>query len=218
MALFEYDLFLVRGADGGSLLAEMAAGSDLAVEDEGAGHVSAGLRCLYAQFPASSGAARAPGMLRLGFQRHQIEPMLRGDARRFLEWLWTIFERYRLDYAFMGGADVYRDYHSREPVTDQAVTEQLDELLADGTIRFPHPLMLFAERLAGGRACELAGTAPHYRVQRRPGVGCLLVLSDHDLGGDSIEILQPGMIYPHLVRHFRDAARRQADGGPARPA
>jgi hypothetical protein len=217
MALFEYDLFLVRGAGGGSLLAEMVAGGDVAVEDESAAQISAGLRCLYAQFPAASGATSMPGRLRLGFLRHQIEPMLRDDARRFLDWLWAIFERYRLDYAFMGGADVYQDYHSREPVTDQGVTEQLDELLADGTIRIPHPLMLFAERLGGGRACALAESAPHYQVEQKPGVGCLLVLSDGDLEGDSIEILQPGMIYPHLVRHFREAARRRPAGEPTQP-
>jgi hypothetical protein len=203
MALYENNLFLVRR--GGPLLAEVVAGGDLVVSEEDAATLLDGLPCLYREFAVPG---TGPAVLRLSFFDPTFEPFMQREARRLLEWLWSVFERYRLDYAFMGGGLAYEGYDAGERVTDRRVFEQLDELVGQGAVRFPHPLMLFADHLAGGRLTTLANAAPYYRVERREGVGTLLLLTNDDLTADSIEILEPGMIYEPLVRYFHTSTKR----------
>jgi hypothetical protein len=212
MALYENNLFLVRRRGAGPLLPELAAAGALALSGGERATVLGTLPCLYEEFPDRAGPEAGLTVLRLGFFERTFEPFMRREGRRLLEWLWTVFERHRLDYAFMGGGDAYEGYPAGEPVTDRRVTAQLAELVGRGIVRFPHPLMLFAGDLAAGGLAARAEAAPHYRVEHRAGVGWLLVLTNDALTADSIEILEPGMVYGSLVRHFQAGNPAPADG------
>jgi hypothetical protein len=62
--------------------------------------------------------------------------------------------------------------------------------------------MYFAERLGEGSVCKKAEGAPWSHVERRPGLGCLLVLADRDEATGALEIREPVGLYDRLRAYF----------------
>jgi hypothetical protein len=54
----------------------------------------------------------------------------------------------------------------------------------------------------------VAKHAPLYTEDSKPGIGCLLLLISGDLSTNTIEILEPGLVYPRLKRFFRRTKRQ----------
>ena len=197
MALYEYNLFLVRKQTTGSLIAELGRSSNILVEDQDNALVLDRLNCYYQE-------AILDGIIlvQLMFVDSQLEHTLKTRASDFLSWLWKIIEQHKIDYVFMGGGLSYTGYYSSKKITDSDVNGQLRELIDEGVIRYVHPLMFFSENLKGGKLCQIAQNAPFYRIISQPGIGCLLLLADGNINDNSIEILEPGIVYQQLEQYF----------------
>jgi hypothetical protein len=121
--------------------------------------------------------------------------MLRRDGSTFVSWMWSILDC-SVDYAYVpaGGDYPYLENGTR---IDDLVVPQLPELISRGVVRYIHPVMMFAERVAraGGLVAKVEKvTWPvrEYRANR----GCLFMLAE--VSGKSVEILEPGSLYSSL--------------------
>ena len=209
MALYENNLFLSRALAHGPLLPEMFSSGVLQAEDDNTAQVAGQVRCIYREYENREYAAYPLTVVKLALDDPQFERMLQSKAQVFLLWLWHLLEQHNVIYAFMGGGSSYEGYYDKVRITDKIVYPQIGELVAKGTVKFAHPVMFFSNSIADGKICQLAQRAPLYSVETKPGIGCLLVLVRGELNANSIEILQPGLVYPRLKRHFHKTLRFQ---------
>jgi hypothetical protein len=201
MALYEYELFLVREADRGEIYQELVA---LGLMEPAESSMIRLPFNVYADWSESTNRARADTpvqVLAMTLNSGTFEAELRVQPAAFVDWLWSVADRATIAYAFMS-AGSYAAYYEAGGISSEMVFHQVGDLVATGEVRFAHPVMFLAERLGNGRACATAREAPLFRVEHRPNVGCLLMLIDGDAQLGPVEILDPGPAYERLSRHF----------------
>jgi hypothetical protein len=202
MSLYEYNLYLVREAARGEILPAVERPGLVVRTGEEEGVAGAEIHCYVDEWPLAGGDSAAVRVLRLMLDPDAVEQELHDAPSAFVDWLWDVLAAADAAYAFMGEGG-YAEYFTQGRMTIQDVLGQMGALVEHGEVRYVHPLMFFAERLADGALCEVAATAPGYRVTRRAGAGCLLLLTSVNAESGSMEILDPGTAYGRLSRHFR---------------
>ena len=203
MALYEYNLFLVREASMGPILPALTVDTILKPVGADSGYLFGRIACDFEESTESSYPPMPVEVVSLYLQDSDVNSMLREAPDQFIDGLWTIAEHTQIAYAFIGAASDAA-YFQVGRITSAEVFRQVGRLVASGEVEFVHPAMFFAERLGRGRTCEIAQNAPRYTVTHRPGIGCLLLLMSR-LKSGGIAIEDPGIIYPELIEYFRRA-------------
>jgi hypothetical protein len=209
MALYEYELYLLREADRGDIAQDLLAAGLLELAEGTALRLPFGV---HAEWSESTNRVRTSMPLRiltLALETSEFEDILTREPASFINWLWAVCERASIAYAFMSPGS-YAAYYQAGGITAEKVFSQVGELVEKGDIRFVHPLMFFAERAGGGRACAVAREAPIYHVDYKASVGCLLMLIDGDPARGPLEILDPGTAYPRVAKYFGQSSAHAA--------
>ncbi len=129
-----------------------------------------------------------------------FDTFLNTRGHELVSWLWDVFEKADVLYAFIPGGGDYK-YYEDGVATDTFAWTQLPELVETGRVRVVHPLMMFSERLGQGLPCERARQLDWGLKESRVGLGCLIGVV-RDLGR-GFELLEPGDMYP-MLRHQWD--------------
>ncbi|HEY7010854.1 MAG TPA: hypothetical protein VH395_18020 [Jatrophihabitantaceae bacterium] len=194
MALYQYDLYLVRERHDVPLFDELARaglvqpgrGADASVMSLGGTHAFAN------RVELQLGTGRVLEVAALMIDDQDVRLMTR-DFDAFVAWLDAVARATDLLTAFMPGGP---DTAAGKP----GEHEYLTALFEEGRVTVAHALMWFASDLASGALC--AATGAPYRKIVAPGLGCLFALVDVAADG-SFEILEPGSDRGHLLTSWR---------------
>lgn len=202
MALYEYNLFLSRHIRQDSIISELFAAGTLKDTSKKTAIILDEVKCLYNEYINREYEGCPLFVVELSLDDRQIENLLNKDAQKFISWLWEILERHNIAYAFMGGGS-YSECHDNFSISGESAFRQMGSLVSKGNILIAHPVMFFAEWIGDGKICGRVKTAPFYSIDIRPEIGCLLMLLEGDIHSNSIEILEPGLIYSQLKEFFQ---------------
>ncbi|MCE9573939.1 MAG: hypothetical protein K8W52_12390 [Deltaproteobacteria bacterium] len=200
MALYAYSLFLAREHAAASLLADL---ERFGLVDGGA---MLGVPVEAHEWTNAQQPACPLSVVELALDDAGFERLLRERASALIEWLWRAIAEAGVAHAYIpGGGDF--PYHEGGVRTDVAIGEHLGDVVATGTVRIVHPLMLFATRTTAG---EWATGAKSMLVEVRPGLGCLLVFGQRDPATGALELFEPATLYERLRDELMglQAARR----------
>lgn len=201
MSLYEYNLYLIRELNAGDLLPEIFDFGDLTQSgDEAVAFDQLG--CMFRESVNKAHPSYPLSIVTLTFDEVQIEEALRSQSQNFVDWLFNLFLKHDIAYAFMGGGS-YSAYYEQCNINAEAVFRQLGDLVGKGIIEFIHPLMFFSERIAQGKLCLLPEKTPYFYIRKEQGRGCLLILIAGDIR-TGVEIIDPGSLYPEIKRIFED--------------
>lgn len=201
MALEEYNLYIVREEDRGEILPNLFAAKLLStdVEDEAVAFDS--VTCYYAEKLNTAYPLQPVRVVALEFDNDGFEQMLNTNASTFFQWLKEVIYVTNPAYLFMdGGAS--SAYYAVGKIKSEQVFRQVGHLINAGQIEIIHPLMYFAPRLGDG-LYAVVRQVPYYTIQNIPGAGCLLTLMKSENEQRKVEIMDPGIIYPKLLEHFK---------------
>lgn len=190
MALYQYDLYLVRPEQGESMMSVLQ-DSRLVTPNSVVSDsvfVAGGARAFVEQRRLQTSGAKPLEVLALLLEDQDVSLFTR-DFDVAVAWLEDVARATDLAVAFIpGGPDTSAGY----PPPEQFVAAVIDE----GRIVTAQALMWFAQTVANGTLCS-AGS-PAYRKIVTPGLGCLFALVDVSADG-SFEILDPGPERGHLL-------------------
>jgi hypothetical protein len=210
MALYDYELYLVRHQQPVALATELFDAHLLEPGSDSEAHLPSGGLVDWSDsiHPLPSGGELE--VMSMELQPSAIEPILRSNPGAFIDWLWDVAGRTQLLHAFMPSGSDAAD--AKVGNTVRQALAQLDELVTGGRIRIAHPLMFFSKVLGDGQICAVAANAPLYTTDIRQDIGCLLLLADGDLRAGPVDMLDPGIMYGRLRQYFetaKPAERRQ---------
>lgn len=200
MALYQYDLCLVRAERPERLLDALREGGLVQESASGKGVVlSGGARALVEEGGTTTRGGAALQVTALLVEDDDV-PVLTRDFGALVAWLHDAARTADLLVAFMpGGPDASAGVPGVEPF--------LSALLDEGRVVSAHALMWLASSVAGGALCQIDN--PAYRTVRTPGLGCLFAFVDVADDG-SFEILEPGPLQSVLLDAWRRAPRDDA--------
>jgi hypothetical protein len=119
------------------------------------------------------------------FDTRQIESLLTGDFERFTQWLWAVVTAIRpLVIVMPSGSD------ARSPVSTAMPLAGMADLLKEGRLQVPFPILYISEELAAAWPGTAARRWPPYEALSRKGFGTLYLLVERRPDG-SVEILEP---------------------------
>jgi hypothetical protein len=190
MALYQYDLYLVREPRGESLLSELADSGWVQPGDRSSGSVLSlgGAHAFAEQRELRTATGRVLEVLALLIENQDLHLITR-DFDALVTWIQDVARASDLLIAFMPGGP---DAAGTTPGAEEFVTALLEE----GRVIAAHALMWFAVTVASGTLCAASGTP--YRKIVASGLGCLFALVDVAADG-SFEILEPGPDRSHLL-------------------
>lgn len=201
MALYEYDLYLIRELDRGKLLSEIINSGLLHVIDDDEASILGQINCFFREVINQEVPSCPLRIVKLELDNAQIEQFLQSNGQAFISWLKQLVQEHDIAYAFIGGGS-YAAYYEEGGITSEMVFKQVGHLIETGKVEIVHPVMFYSERLGNGKTCTLAKGSP-YSVHEIPRVGCLLLLVNGNLHENQLEILDPGRIYHRLRNYFK---------------
>ncbi len=142
MALYDYDLYLIRESNKGSILADLLKYPMIYIHDDANGVLDKDADFCFKESMFDNSLIK----LAIYFDETMFRRYFEKNGKAFINWLKEFLEDYDILYAFISGgegSDYYRDNH----ITAKDVYDQLPELLHDKTIKYVHPLMYFSKRL-----------------------------------------------------------------------
>lgn len=195
MALYTYDLYLLRESARGSFVDDLQrAGLVQLVGDE---IEILGLRCTTSIQQDLGGLT----LVHLAPDGDTFERFLAERGHELVAWLWRAMEEVGLLYAFIPSGDDTRTFVDGVRTTELVWT-QLPELLATGKVRVAHPFMVFAERVGQGRPCERVKALDWGGVTRsRAGVGCMYAVTTNETER-GFEILEVAGMEPPTTKDW----------------
>lgn len=201
MALYDYDLILIKRFSGQSIINELFKADLIHYLDDTNGIVLEEINISYRENVNRSDPICQYNIVTLALNTGQFEKILKSNAKFFLHWFWKLVKVTNIDYAFIT-PESYAEYYSAGNITSEVVYNDVYNVLNYGKIKVIHPFMFFADELYNGNMCTVAQNAPYFTVYRKKDIGCLLMFIDGTLESNHIEILDPGEMYADLLRHF----------------
>lgn len=202
MALYDYNLYIVRELNQGELIPQFLSTGLLQVKDSNEANILGQVDCYFSENINQYSTTRSYYLLVLEFDNEQLEELLNTNGKAFISWLQEVIKQINPAYIFMGGGS-YAAYYDVGKISSEKVFTQLDSLIKNGEIAIIHPVMFFSTRLGSGEICSLTGEVPQYQVYNIPERGCLFLLIASNADKTQIEILDPGIIYPELRNFFQ---------------
>ncbi|HLO88302.1 MAG TPA: hypothetical protein VK203_25315 [Nostocaceae cyanobacterium] len=201
MSLYEYDLYLIRELDKGTLVNQIIESGFLQPIDEDEAYILGQINCFFREVINREVPSCPLCILKLEIDNNQLEQVLNSKAQLFISWLEAVCKQHDIAYAFIGGGS-YAAYYEEARLNSEIVFKQVGHLIESGKLEIIHPVMFFSARIGQGRICNIANNSP-FQIRQSPGVGCLLFLIEGDISSDNIEILDPGNIYNILLNYFK---------------
>src|SRR5882672_10579103 len=160
MALYEYDLYIVREQSRGDLLADAISRGVLRVDGDPSSGKDLDGSCFGGRVPCIVRRVQLASdpsleLLNVPLDNDAFVAFLQQTPNELVPALWHIADALDPAYVFMpGGGDI--KYFERGEPTDTLTFKQLPRLVYHGEIAVVHPIMYFAERLGNGSVCKKA--------------------------------------------------------------
>jgi hypothetical protein len=185
MALYSYEIRLIRETALGSLVDDLAGAGLLSLIDSDTVEWL-GFQIGYSQFERPEGVS----VTTLAPDSDLFHRFLHSRGNELIDWFWKALAGAKLLYAFIPSGSDAEYYEASVPVSTYQWT-QLRELLETGSVRVVHPFMVFSSRLGDGRPCARAA---RLGWECRQGIGCRGGVPESSDQG--FEIIEMGSMYP----------------------